>query len=90
MASYRLYFRKSAAKELEKLPKSELLRIIKKIELLAENPRPTGCEKLTGHGSYRIRQGDYRIVYSIQEYELTIWVIKIGHRKDIYKRLQSK
>ena len=87
MASYKVYFRKSAAKELEKLPQKALRRIVERIESLANDPRPTGCEKLTGQQLYRIRQGDYRIVYSIQDNELTIWVIKIGHRKDVYQRM---
>jgi len=87
--SYKIYFRKSAAKELEKLPKAALRKIIKRIERLSDEPRPAGCEKLSGHELYRVRQGDYRIVYSIQDNELTIWVIKVGHRKDIYKRLQT-
>ena len=86
MAGYRIYFRKSTAKELEKLPKSELSRIVKNIELLAEDPKPQGCEKLSGETLYRVRQGDYRIVYSIQDNELTIWVVKIGHRKDVYRK----
>jgi len=85
--SYKIYFRKSAAKELEKLPKAILRKIIKKIESLSEEPRPAGCEKLSGQELYRIRQGDYRIVYSIRDNELTVWIIKVGHRKDIYKRL---
>lgn len=87
MAKYKILFRKSAAKELEKLPKVTLRKIIDKIGLLAEDPRPTGCEKLTGQDLYRVRQGDYRIVYSIRDNELNIWVIKIGHRKSIYKGL---
>jgi mRNA interferase RelE/StbE len=87
VAKYKIYFRKSAAKELDKLPKTALQKVIKKIELLSTEPRPSGSEKLTGQEFYRIRQGDYRIIYSIQDNELTIWVVKIGHRKDIYKRL---
>ena len=87
MASYKIYFRKSAAKELEKLPQRALRRVVERIESLADDPRPAGCEKLTGQELYRIRQGDYRIVYSIQGNELTIWIIKIGHRKEVYKRL---
>ena len=89
MESYKVYFRKSAAKELEKLPKAALRKIIKRIERLSDEPRPAGCEKLSGQELYRIRQGDYRIVSSIQDIELTIWVIKVGHRKNIYKRLQT-
>ena len=89
MASYKVYFRKSAAKELEKLPRQTLRRVVERIESLADDPRPKSCEKLTGQELYRIRQGDYRIVYSIQDNELTIWIIKIGHRKSVYKHLQA-
>ncbi|MBI5115861.1 type II toxin-antitoxin system RelE/ParE family toxin [Candidatus Poribacteria bacterium] len=53
---------------------------------LAQNPRPAGCEKLTGYERCRLRQGKYRIVYSIQDEEMTVWVVKIGHRKDVYRR----
>jgi mRNA interferase RelE/StbE len=87
VASYKIYFRKSAAKEISKLPNPAIQKIIKRIESLAIDPRPVGCEKLTGQEFYRIRQGNYRIIYSIQDNELTIWVVKISHRKDIYKRL---
>ena len=87
MANYNIYFRKSVAKELSKLPNPTLQKVIKRIEALAIDPRPVGCEKLTGQEFYRIRQGNYRIVYSIQDNELTVWVVKISHRKDIYKRL---
>ena len=87
MANYKVVISKSAKKELEKLPKKDLQKIVRAIQRLSENPRPQGCEKLSGYKYYRIRQGDHRIVYSIQDGELTILVIKIGHRKDIYKRL---
>jgi len=87
VANYNIYFRKSAAKEINKRSKATLQKIIRKIESLAEQPRPAAAEKLTSQELYRIRQSDYRIVYSIQDNELTIWVIKIGHRKDIHKRL---
>jgi mRNA interferase RelE/StbE len=60
-------------------------RILDRIKTLEDNPRPTGCEKLTGQEKYRLRQGRYRIVYSIQDDELTVWVVKVGHRKDIYR-----
>lgn len=89
MASYRIYLRKSAAKELKKLPKPTIQKVIKRIESLTIEPRPIDCVKLTGQELYRIRQGSYRIVYSIQDVVLTVWVIKISHRKDIYKRLQN-
>jgi len=85
MAAYKVYFKASVEKDLTSLPKKDLKKIFKRIAELAENPRPTGCEKLTGQERYRLRQGRYRIVYSIQDDELTVWVVKVGHRKDIYR-----
>jgi mRNA interferase RelE/StbE len=85
MAGYELFFKESVWKDLKKIPKSDLNKILSRVEELGNNPRPTGCEKLTVHELYRIRQGNYRIVYSIQDDELTIWVIKVGHRKDVYR-----
>lgn len=87
MANYKIYFRKSAAKELRKLPNPTVQKVFKRIEALAIDPRPVGCEKLTWQEFYRVRQGNYRIIYSIQDDELTVWVVKVSHRKDIYKRL---
>lgn len=88
MAEYKIYFRQSVLKDLAKIPKRELQRIIKRIEKLADDPRPRGCEKISGQDRFRIRQGSYRIVYSIQDDELTIWVVKIGHRRDIYRKFE--
>lgn len=85
MAAYKLFFKKSVEKDLSAIPKKDLRRILSRVEALAEDPRPAGCEKLTGHERYRVRQGRYRIVYSIQDDELTVWVIKIGQRKDVYR-----
>lgn len=85
MAVYKLFFKKSVRKDFESIPKKELGRILRRIESLSEDPRPKGCEKLTGQGRYRLRQGRYRIVYSIQDDELTVWVVKVGHRKHIYR-----
>ena len=85
MAAYKLFFKKSVQKDFDTIPKKDLKKILNRISLLAENPRPPGCEKLTGHERYRLRQGRYRIVYSIQDFELTVWVIKVGHRKDVYR-----
>jgi mRNA interferase RelE/StbE len=83
MAEYKIFFKRSAVKDLDPIPKKDLQRIIKRIESFAEDPRPAGCEKLTGQDRYRIRQGNYRIVYSIQDKDLTVWVVKIGHRRDV-------
>lgn len=85
MAVYKIFFKKSVEKDFKAIPKKELSKIINRIGGLSENPRPQGCEKLTGQARYRIRQGKYRIVYSIQDDELTVWVVKVGHRKDIYR-----
>ncbi len=85
MARYKLLFRKSVAKDLRALPKRDVSRILKCFSLLAEDPRPAGCEKLTGQERYRIRQGRYRIIYSIRGGELVIIVVKVGHRKDVCK-----
>jgi len=83
MATYRLFFRKSVQKDLDVIPKKDLRTILRRIEALAIGPRPPGCEKLTGQDRYRIRQGQYRIVYSVQDDELTVWAVKVGHRKDV-------
>ncbi len=85
MTRYELFFKESVWKELKKITKVDLKKILSRIEELGINPRPSGCEKLTDHELYRIRQGNYRIVYSIQDNELTVWVIKVGHRKDVYR-----
>ena len=85
MAAYRIYFKKSVEKDFKVIPNKDLVKILERIEALAENPRPPGCEKLSGQQKYRLRQGRYRILYSLQDDELTIWVVKVGHRKDIYR-----
>lgn len=85
MAAYRLFFKKSVQKDFDGIPKKDLKRILDRIKSLAENPLPPGCEKLTGQERYRLRQGRYRIVYSIQDDLLTVWVVKVGHRKHIYR-----
>jgi mRNA interferase RelE/StbE len=85
MAAYKIFFKRSVEKDLKSIPKNDLRRILDCIAMLAENPRPPGCEKLSGLERYRVRQGQYRIVYSIQDDELTVWVVEIGHRKDVYR-----
>jgi len=83
MAEYNIYFRESVWKDVKNIPNIDLRKILKKIKSLSEDPRPLGCEKLTGQDRYRLRQGKYRIVYSIQDRDLTVWVVKIGYRKDV-------
>ena len=85
MAAYNLFFKKSVQKDFDAIPKKDLTKILNRIEALAENPRPPGCEKLTGQDRYRLRQGRYRILYSVQDDELTVWIVKVAHRKHIYR-----
>ena len=86
MANYKIYIKPSAAKELERIPSKVLRKIVKKIKGLTLDPRPPGCEKLSGEEKFRIRQGNYRIVYTIEDEKLVVIVVKIGHRRDVYKR----
>lgn len=86
MASYKIEWKRSAGKEVKKLPKILIPRIIAAVEELAENPFPSGCRKITGtEHTYRIRIGDYRILYAVESDRLIIVIIRIGHRKNIYK-----
>ena len=85
MAAYKVYFRESVEKDFTAVPRKDLLKILRRIEALSKNPRQSGCEKLTGQERYRVRQGRYRIVYSIQDEALTVWIVKVGHRKDVYR-----
>lgn len=81
---YRIEFTHRAEKDLERLPTDVKVRIIRKIEVLSENPRPYGVEKLSGEeGFYRIRVGDYRVIYKIQDNILLVLVLRVGHRKHI-------
>lgn len=85
MAVYSLFFKDSVKKDLNSIAKNDLRQIMERIESLAENPRPLGCEKLSGQEKYRLRQGNYRIIYSIQDSQLTVWVVKVGHRREVYR-----
>ena len=85
MAAYKIFFKKSVEKDIKVIPKKDLVKILERIEALAEEPRLPGCEKLSGQQKYRLRQGRYRILYSVQDDELTIYVVKVGHRRDIYR-----
>ena len=85
MASYRLLIKPSAAKEFEGLPIKDRRRVVARMRRLSDQPRPPGCEKLTGHDLFRVRQGQYRILYEVQDYDLTVTIFKIGHRRDVYR-----
>lgn len=85
MASYKLLIKPSAAKELEALPKRDRGRIVTKIRSLSVEPRPPGCEKLSAHDVYRVRRGNYRVLYTVQDADLMVVVIAIGHRREVYR-----
>ena len=84
MASYRLQIKPSAVKELESIQLKDRKRLVAKIRRLAREPRPDGCEKLSGQDKYRVRQGHYRILYLVNDGEPSVTIVKIGHRRDVY------
>lgn len=86
MGNYKITIKPSAVKELELLPKKDLQKITSKILSLAKNPRPQGSEKLSGQERYRLRQGSYRIIYSIEDDRLIVFVVKVGHRREVYRQ----
>lgn len=85
MEKYKIEFKKTAAIELNSLPNREIKKIVVAINLLVENPRPTNSKKLSGSERYRLRIGDYRILYEIENQVLIIYIVKIAHRKDVYR-----
>jgi mRNA interferase RelE/StbE len=85
MARYELRFMPSVAKDLRGIPKSDVQRILARIEALRDDPRPPGTEKLSAQERYRVRQGVYRILYTIDDAVLIVEVVKVGHRRDVYR-----
>ena len=86
MARYRLLIKPSAVKDIEVIPlKRDRQRVVERISKLAEDPRPLGGEKISGQDKYRVRQGRYRILYAIDDQDLIVQVVKVGHRKDVYR-----
>ena len=85
MGSYSLRIKRTAEKELRAVPKADLSRIAQRIQSLAHEPRPHGSEKLSGEDKHRIRQGDWRIFYSIDDTERISEIVKIGHRREVYR-----
>jgi len=85
MEKFEVVFKQSVAKDLRQIPKKDVKRILNRIKKLSIEPRPTGVEKLSGQDRYRVRQGAYRILYEILNNELVVVVIKIGHRRDVYR-----
>jgi mRNA interferase RelE/StbE len=86
MAKYKLAFKASVAKDLRPIPNVDVARILQRIEDLQNEPRPPACEKLSGRERYRIRQGIYRIIYEVVDELLIVTVVKVGHRRDVYRR----
>ncbi len=82
---YKVFLKKSAEKELRAIPKGDLIKIVNKIKNLSAEPRPGGHTKLSGEDRYRIRQGDWRVVYSIDDEARTVAIVKIGHRREVYR-----
>lgn len=86
MAKYKILVKASAAKEIQNITtRKDRRRVVEKIRRLADDPRPGGCEKLSGQDRYRVRQGNFRIIYSINDDRLVIHVVKVGDRKDVYR-----
>jgi mRNA interferase RelE/StbE len=85
MASYSVLLKRSVLKDLGPVPARDRRRIMEWIGALAHDPRPRGCEKLSALERYRVRAGDYRIVYSIEDTQLVVWIVRVGHRRDIYR-----
>ena len=85
MASYRIIFKQSVVKDLRPIPRRDVQRILKRIDSLADDPRPAGAEKLSGDEKYRIRQGDYRILYTSEDDIITVTIVKVGPRRDVYR-----
>jgi len=86
VAKYKILIKSSAAKEIERIPaRTDRRWVVERIRRLGDDPRPRGCEKLSGQDRYRVRQGNYRIIYSINDNRLIVHVVKVGDRKDIYR-----
>lgn len=87
MASYKVEISKNVRKkDLPSIPKSDVIKITERIESLAENPFPEGAVRLKGREEWRIRQGDYRILYVVEHDIVTVFVVKVGHRREIYRK----
>mgnify|MGYP000939220942 CR=1 FL=1 len=85
MASYELRFKESVAKDLRLIPAKDINRILERIDVLSTQPRPIGCEKLSAQEKYRLRQGDFRIIYEIRDIDCVVVIVKIGHRRGVYQ-----
>jgi mRNA interferase RelE/StbE len=86
MARYELRFKNSVAKDLRALPKSDVAKVLERIDALRDDPRPPGSEKLSAQERYRVRQGSYRILYEIEDQQVVVTVVKVGHRREVYRQ----
>jgi mRNA interferase RelE/StbE len=85
MARYEPRFKPSVARDLRGLPRADVRRILARVDTLRDNPRPPGAEKLSAQERYRLRQGNYRILYTVADAELVVEVVKVAHRRDVYR-----
>ena len=85
MAKFDLVFKESVFKDVKEIPKQDVQRILERIEALRDEPHPPGSVKLSGKDYYRVRQGNYRIIYEVQDAQLVVIVIKVGHRREVYR-----
>jgi len=85
VGSYKILIKPSAVKEIEAIPQRDRKRIAARIQGLSSNPRPPGCEKLSGQDKFRLRQGVYRIVYSVNDDEPSLLIVRVGHGKEVYR-----
>jgi mRNA interferase RelE/StbE len=83
--SYKVVVKKSAEKELRCIPARDLVKLIDRIRSLSAHPRPHGCEKMAGEDRYRIRQGDWRFIYTVDDHSKTVTIYKVGHRREVYR-----
>jgi mRNA interferase RelE/StbE len=86
MARYELMFKNSVAKDLRALPKSDVAKVLERIDALRDDPRPPGSERLSAQERYRVRQGSYRILYGIEDQQVVVTVVKVGHRREVYRQ----
>jgi mRNA interferase RelE/StbE len=86
MAKYKLLYTEGFFRALRRLPEKDVQRILRRTRLLADDPRPVGSQKLSAQEKYRIRQGNYRILYSIEDHRLVVVMVTVGHRREIYDR----
>lgn len=86
MARFEVRFKRSVAKDFGHIPGKDVKRILERIDALRFDPRPPGCEKLSAAERYRLRQGNYRILYEIRDGELIVTVVKVGHRRNVYRK----